>query len=1193
MKITRAQIFFIPLFILLVLPIVVFAHSPADVAPDETPQSAEGATPPTILVTEDVQRLTVQGAKVWWWYTLPCAPTAARQTGAFRVEEVGRVPATGGLIRNVFVQDVGSPYCGDWSPELLSNVAADEDYLYWMSNQEDGLARLSVEANPGDPATLVYGGQTNAEEIEERGDYVFLLHSSYGIIRVDKETAAETPLITGPQLDNGGDMQVSNDKVFYNRSGGALTWVSINGGVGDGITMGNVTSYIAENSLCAPDDSCNSTDYVFVGLADEIRRYDVTDDTFSSPLYTSPVSDGTIVEMTVDKDNIYFFERREATCEPFCTYDYGLYRMDRTGGTADLLYSLTGQIFGGQIFDLTVGGPGKNYLFWQDNGQVKRLPRDAAAIPSIDVFITDIEVTQSIQDLNNSVDLIREKRTGVRVHVDAAGQNVPGIPAELYRINSEGTIIDGPISPSSGTNYLTVPNNPSRSNFDHAFYFELPGNWIDDSTLRLRAEINPNKIPPEPNYTNNVQTTQTFTMQASPTLRTHLIVWGYTVDGNYYQPGTVQDVWQARSWIRRVYPLASNTGGYSSPDPGFRLKIRTINDPNLGAHVERTSDFCLDIPEEDREFCAATYTNNCAKWLRATEGIPEGELMYSMIWDEPSLPFPRGFATGGVSSGPTGTGTWGWDNDGSYGDWYMGHEVGHNVGRGHPSQGNFCGHSASDPNYPYANAAIGTGDMWGFDVGDIGLNSSLDPRVYPNSQWRDMMSYCDRQWISDYTYEGIYDFLTTLNASARSTTPRPVRAGGDYLALFGTVYDASDTAAFQVVGTWDSPGPYGAPDGGPYQMRLLDGGGSELAAYDFDGEADDANPDNYGFEVVVPFPPGTMQIELVRKSDSAVLATHTLSANPPTISNVELVGATSPVSGTVTLQWQASDPDGDDLTYDVYYTDDDGASYTAYALALPTKSVELDTTQMGGSTQARFRVTANDGTRMAEAESATFTMANKPPIVTILTPQDGLEVTYGTQVSFVAEVEDLQGHIPDGNMQWYVNGNPTLVAGPAYTAYLLPVGENEISLQATNGAAQTTETSVTVIVNDDVAYPGPTLAVGPDQLGWQVDEGTTTPQQRTLTISNIGTGELAWTASEEVNWLSLSTSSGDAPGTLTVTADPTKVAPGVPADTVITISGDNGQSVEIPVSLLVGVTPVWGPNPDFLYGVFLPVSLRQ
>ncbi|MFN2169309.1 MAG: hypothetical protein ACK2U9_24005, partial [Anaerolineae bacterium] len=923
------------------------------------------------------------------------------------------------------------------APEIQSNVVFDADFAYWMSNEYDGLVKLSVEANVGDEPALVYDGQSNADEIVERGNHLWLMDDAYGIVRVHKETGAANQVTSPVQLGGPArDLQVDANFVYWNQNG-FLKFQTAGGGAGSGLANG-VTGYTAD--LCSAI-SCRGSQ-AFVAQGQQIRLHNVSAGTVGLPIYTSPIEDAAVVEMAVDETNIYFWERRPVGCEPFCTYDYGLYRMSRSGGRPALIYILADQIFSNEQFDLAVGGPEDDYLFWTDSGQLKRLPTDAEAIPSVDVAITAVEVTQAIQDLDNSIDLIQGKRTGVRVHVDAAGQAVPGIAARLYRLNAGGSVIAGPISPSSGTQYLTVQDNPNREVFDHAIYFALPKDWTDDATLRLRAQINFNQLPPEPNFVNNEVDTQTFNLAASPTLRTHLIVWGYTVDGTYYEPRPNQDVVQARSWIRRAYPVASTTGGYDSPDPGVRIKTRVINDPNLGGFVERTSELCLGEPEANREFCAAGYANNCAKWLRATEGIPDDELIYSMIWHDPALPFPRGYADGNVSAGPTGNPSpqiGGWDMDGSYGDWYMAHEVGHSAGRNHPSEGNFCGHSASDAGFPYPNAAIGTEDLWGFDIGDIGLNGALSTRIYPNDDWRDLMSYCANQWISDYTYTGIYDFLSTV-AAADATAPRAVRAGDDYIALFGTIYDNADTGSFQVVGLWDSPGPYAPPSGGPFRMRFLDGDGAELMDYEFDGQANDADPAMYGFDVVVPFPADTETIQMRRISDGTLLATHSVSANPPIIDNVELAGASNPVTGTVTLQWQASDPDGDTLIYDVYYTDDDSASYTAYALALGEPAVDLDTLQMAGSTQARFRVTANDGTRTAEAESATFTMAAKPPMITFLTPQDGLDVTYGTPVNFAVEVTDLQGHLPNAGMVWFVNGAPAGVTGPDYTAYLLPVG---------------------------------------------------------------------------------------------------------------------------------------------------------
>src|SRR5262249_16935702 len=71
-----------------------------------------------------------------------------------------------------------------------------------------------------------------------------------------------------------------------------------------------------------------------------------------------------------------------------------------------------------------------------------------------------------------------------------------------------------------------------------------------------------------------------------------------------------------------------------------------------------------------------------------------------------------------VGSGPTGPASWGWDFDGSYGDWYTGHELGHTFGRLHPGSG--CGETSDDPSYPFVNGQLANADdaFVGFDVGD-------------------------------------------------------------------------------------------------------------------------------------------------------------------------------------------------------------------------------------------------------------------------------------------------------------------------------------------------------------------------------------------------------------------------------------------------------------------------------------------
>ena len=71
------------------------------------------------------------------------------------------------------------------------------------------------------------------------------------------------------------------------------------------------------------------------------------------------------------------------------------------------------------------------------------------------------------------------------------------------------------------------------------------------------------------------------------------------------------------------------------------------------------------------------------------------------------------------------------------------HELGHSWGRSHAP----CGISGNtDPNYPYSRGNIG---VYGMDVATATL--------YPPST-AEVMSYCHPQWISDYTYTGVYNW---------------------------------------------------------------------------------------------------------------------------------------------------------------------------------------------------------------------------------------------------------------------------------------------------------------------------------------------------------------------------------------------------------------------------------------------------
>jgi len=93
------------------------------------------------------------------------------------------------------------------------------------------------------------------------------------------------------------------------------------------------------------------------------------------------------------------------------------------------------------------------------------------------------------------------------------------------------------------------------------------------------------------------------------------------------------------------------------------------------------------------------------------------------------------------------------------------HETGHTLGLSHAPCG---GISGADPDFPYSSGGIG---VVGFDVAAQRL---LD------TQHRDVMGYCGPVWISDYSYDKLYDRLVAVTASSatslkRGTTPLALR----------------------------------------------------------------------------------------------------------------------------------------------------------------------------------------------------------------------------------------------------------------------------------------------------------------------------------------------------------------------------------------------------------------------------------
>ncbi|MGH9379028.1 MAG: hypothetical protein ACRD2Z_00195, partial [Thermoanaerobaculia bacterium] len=94
--------------------------------------------------------------------------------------------------------------------------------------------------------------------------------------------------------------------------------------------------------------------------------------------------------------------------------------------------------------------------------------------PTSDLQVTGIEVTQAVQTPTNTVGLVAQRGTTVRVTLDTGSSNAIDNVSGLLSVSVDGTFV----TPAGGipavNQPITVPALPDRDSEDDSLYFELP-----------------------------------------------------------------------------------------------------------------------------------------------------------------------------------------------------------------------------------------------------------------------------------------------------------------------------------------------------------------------------------------------------------------------------------------------------------------------------------------------------------------------------------------------------------------------------------------------------------------------------------------------------------------------------------------------------------------------------------------------
>jgi len=242
-----------------------------------------------------------------------------------------------------------------------------------------------------------------------------------------------------------------------------------------------------------------------------------------------------------------------------------------------------------------------------------------------------------------------------------------------------------------------------------------------------------------------------------------------------------------------------------------------------------------------------------------------------------------------------------------------------------------------------------------------------------------------------------------------------------------------------------------------YQIVFMDVDGNMLATQElFDRSSSHQDMELFSFDVALVFPEETAVINIINP-DGTTVASRTVS-NAPTVTLVtpsENVG-TLPIE----VRWEASDPDGDELTYTLLYSPDHGESWSVVSMDLKTTAVLLESYDgMSGSDAGMFRVMAMDGVNTATANSeAVVTVPDGAPTLTFSSPSVNRVYPLNATITFAGSASDWEdGALNSDTITWASDVDGELGSGNQIMRNDLSAGLHEITLSATDSAGNAVE----------------------------------------------------------------------------------------------------------------------------------------